>query len=98
MLNEVKHLALSMRDSSAAPQNDTHHLTCDGPLAKYLAPRSFDSAQACPEQGRGDKFTRDFYLRHCTVIFAADRLSLSAVTRTLPSCPSLVRRINIALP
>jgi hypothetical protein len=44
MLNEVKHLALSKRDSSAAPQtcprakrrNDTHHLTCDGP-AGHLA-------------------------------------------------------------
>jgi len=32
MLNEVKHLALSKRDSSASPQNDTHHLTCDVPL------------------------------------------------------------------
>jgi len=26
--------------------------------AKYLAPHFFDLAQACPEQGRGDRFTR----------------------------------------
>jgi hypothetical protein len=46
MLNEVKHLALSKRDSSAStlrssratatedgsPQNDTYHLMRDGPI------------------------------------------------------------------
>jgi hypothetical protein len=42
MLNEVKHLALVKRDSSASPQNDTHHLMYDKRLSFCILICGFD--------------------------------------------------------